>query len=130
MPNRQIHLVVQRDSPPLNDGAGRVVRFRPRQPAPRGRSAGPTSDANESSPLEEFAKYERVAEGEHNCRMFVNVLAVAVTIGLMSIGLWVTSTFEEMQSNQDCYPSDAGGCPPIYVPHIRASQRTTPDQLL
>jgi hypothetical protein len=62
------------------------------------------------------------AETDGNRNTLVNVLAVAVVIALMIIGVWVTRTIAPSQSAQDCNLSNGSNCPAIYVPHLPARQ--------
>jgi hypothetical protein len=66
--------------------------------------------------LEDLAKYQG-AECEENYRhrMMVNVAALAFTIMLSIIGVWLVSHIADMRRNQDCVLTGQRNCARIDV---------------
>jgi len=68
-------------------------------------------------PEDDLAKYERgESEGDYRHRMKMNFLALAVTILLMVVGIWIAETMADMRKIQDCYLSGRRNCAPIQLP--------------
>jgi hypothetical protein len=108
-----------------SEGYGRVIRFRPRDAAPRWN--GPASqDTGDTVPPDDLTRFEKLPEADGNRRTLLNILAAAVIIVLMGIGGWVTGTMAAIEGDQECVLSDPSHCPPIYVPYIPARERNKP----
>jgi hypothetical protein len=73
-----------------------------------------------ASPVEDLEKYERPPEGEddYRHRMLMNVLALAVTVGLMLVGGWLATSIAEMRKTQDCYLTGRRNCTPIDIHQV------------
>jgi len=107
--------MADRPVPPESDG--RVVPFRPRG-APRWR--WPTPRRPVDPPVDDLAKYERgESEDDYRHRMRMNVLALAVTVLLAVVGIWIAETIAEMRRNQDCFLTGRLNCAPIQVPPVQ-----------
>jgi hypothetical protein len=98
-------------TPTPGDTKGRVLRFRSRNsllsghvpPAP--------------SPVEDLGKYERADEpDDFRHRMKMNGLALAATIVLILVGIWIADTMAQLRKNQDCILSGRHDCTRIVVP--------------
>jgi len=101
---------VTRPTPMPSEPKGRVLPFRPRG-ALFARNVPP-------SPVADLEKYER-APGEPDDfrhRMKMNGLALAVTVVLIAVGLWIAGVMAQMRKNQDCVLSGRPGCTPVEVP--------------
>jgi hypothetical protein len=48
--------------------------------------------------------------------MKMNGLALAVTVVLIAVGLWIAGVMAQMRKNQDCVLSGRPGCTPVEVP--------------
>jgi len=48
--------------------------------------------------------------------MRMNLLAVAITILLVVVGVWIADTISDMRTNQDCFLSGRRNCNPIDAP--------------
>lgn len=72
------------------------------------------------SPVQGLDRYERGdREDDYRHRMFMNGLALLVTIVLIGIGIWIADTMALMRKNQDCVLSGKRNCTPIAVPAPR-----------
>lgn len=88
---------------------GRVLRFRPRNPALLGRAAPPP-------PIEDLGKFERLDEpDDFRHRMTMNGLVLVATIALIAIGIWIADTMAQMRKNQDCVLTGRSACASIPV---------------
>ncbi len=111
---------VTREAPDASDSDGRVVMFRPRDPA-RGRKQGPTTPARGSggSPQrwsEPWDDYVGDDGAEQPHRGLINIIGVVFTVLLISAGLWLAHSLVEMRKIQDCVLSGRTNCAPIEVP--------------
>src|SRR4029078_8688278 len=94
-----------------------VIRFRPRAalphvwrwPAPRVRPGAP--------PVADLTKYQhQPGEDDFRHRMMMNFLALAVTIILVVVGVWLAISIAEMRKNQDCYLQGGRNCNHLWMP--------------
>lgn len=96
---------------------GRIINFRPRQPAaeaPRSRSP---SEERGRSPVEDLKRFEHGGEeDDYRHRMIVNVAAFCIAVLLVLAGVWLATTMAEMRKNQDCVLSGRRGCTPVDAP--------------
>lgn len=96
--------------PSPGDIKGRVLRFRPRNSTRHNRTPPP-------SPVKDLDKYERSEEpDDFPHRMKMNGLALAVTVVLVLVGIWIADTMAQMRKNQDCVLIGRPGCTPVNVP--------------
>jgi hypothetical protein len=105
------------------DDHGRVVQFRPRG-LPRWRWPAPHRPSGKEGPVDDLAKYERgESDADYRHRMKMNLLALAATILLVIIGIWLAQTMADMQRIQDCVLSGRRNCAPIHVPSAAEVER-------
>ena len=105
------------------DDHGRVVPFRPRD-LPPWRWTAPPRPPRTEVPVDDLAKYERgESEADYRHRMKMNLLALAATIVLVIIGIWLAETMAEMQRIQDCVLAGHRNCAPIRVPSAAELER-------
>ncbi len=102
------------NSSPTDPTNGRILRFRPRGSL---LTRNPPQKPPASSPVEDLGKYERPAgEDDYRHRMTMNGLAIAATVALIVLGLWIADTMAQMRKNQDCVLSGRRGCAPVDAP--------------
>ena len=101
------------------DDDHRVVPFRPRS---LGASDRASRRAQPPDPNEALSKYEGGEEREdtYRHRMIVNLAALAFTIVLALVGVWLSMQIANMSKNQDCLLSGRRNCAPI---DVRAPER-------
>ena len=83
-----------------SDDEHRVLKFRPRTLAhPPGQPAEP-----EQQPPPDLSRYERDREepDDFQHRMLANVAALAFTVALTAIGIWLAMSIADLRKNQDC----------------------------
>jgi hypothetical protein len=93
----------------------RVLEFRPRHSAhPFGRQRYPGGPPHQEDPHEpnDLSRYERVRDepDDFHHRMLANVAAVAFTIALMAVGLWLAKNIADLRKTQDCLPMGRRDC--------------------
>ena len=105
------------------DDEHRVLQFRPRTQAyPPGRRSGLGQLVQlEDAPPEpnDLSRYERPRDepDDFRHRMLANIAAVAFTIALMAIGIWLAKSIADLRNTQDCVLMGRRDCARIYVPH-------------
>jgi hypothetical protein len=91
---------VKTQRPISSDDDHRVVKFRPRT------SAQPPGRAPQNTPHEanDHSRYERRPEepDDFRHRMLANLAALAFTVALTAIGIWLAMSIAELRKNQDC----------------------------
>jgi hypothetical protein len=118
---------VKTQRPIERDGEHVVLKFRPRTSAdPPGHRDGPghrdePSDQASSGPAaNDFSRYERPRDepDDFRHRMLANVAALAFTVALTAIGIWLAMSIAEMRKTQDCVLMGRRDCARISVmPH-------------
>ena|SRR2546423_10200393 len=85
-------------------GSDRIVRFRPRSPAPpRGHASRSEAAPRDASTVADLDQFQRAGQEEdYRHRMVVNVLALAFCIGLALAGVWLIDEIAELRRVQDC----------------------------
>ncbi len=97
------------NDPPTDEPRGRILRFRPR-------GALPTHNQPPASPVKGLDKYERPeGQDDYRHRMVMNGVALAATIALVLVGIWIADTMAHMRKDQDCVLSGRRNCAQINV---------------
>jgi hypothetical protein len=101
----------------------RVLEFRPRNSVrPQGRQGAPRrqAEAEDARPEpNDLSRYEhpRDEPDDFRHRMLANVAAIAFTVALMAIGIWLAVSIADMRKTQDCVLTGRRDCARIYAPH-------------
>ena len=100
-----------RPTPTPSEPKGRVLPFR-RRGTLFARNVPPPP------PVADLEKYERTPDepDDFRHRMKMNGLALAMTIALIAVGLWIADVMAQMRKNQDCVLSGRPGCTPVEAP--------------
>lgn len=102
---------------PQHESSGhdnRVVALRP------GRTAAPQRPADDASPVQDLARYERDEQtDDYRHRMITNAVAFAFVLALIGAGLWLADTMAAMRKSQDCVMQGRRNCAPVEVPRDR-----------
>jgi hypothetical protein len=102
----------------------RVLKFRPRTlnspPDSRGEPTGRVQDADSRQEPNDLSRYERdrTEPDDFRHRMLANVAALAFTIALTAIGIWLAMSITEMRKTQDCVLMGRRDCAHISTPHF------------
>ena len=100
----------------------RVLEFRPRNSVHLlGRQRYPGRPSHPEDPREPYdlSRYERVREepDDFHHRMLANVAAVAFTIALMAVGLWLAKNIADLRKTQDCLQMGRRDCMQVGLTH-------------
>jgi hypothetical protein len=113
---------VKTQRPITSEDEHRVLEFRPRNAVrPPGRQghqhahAAPESARPEPNDL---SRYERPRDepDDFRHRMLANVAAIAFTVALMAIGIWLAVSIADMRKTQDCVLTGRRDCARIFAP--------------
>jgi hypothetical protein len=82
-----------------------VVKFRPRTSAhPPGHRDVPVEQAHSGPAANDLSRYERSRDepDDFRHRMLANVAALAFTVALTAIGIWLAMSIADLRRTQDC----------------------------
>ena len=114
---------VKTQQPIVSDEEHRVLQFRPRtqfQPAGQRIGMGKLVQLDDSLPEpNDLSRYEQPRDepDDFRHRMLANIAAVAFTIALMAIGIWLAKSIADLRNTQDCVLMGRHDCARIFVPH-------------
>lgn len=110
--------------PIISDDEHQVLQFRPRtSPQPSGRRGGGIVQPLHAQPVPEpldLSRYEQPREppDDFRHRMLANIAALAFTIALTAIGIWLAVSIADLRRTQDCVLMGRHDCVKITTPHI------------
>ena len=113
---RSSKAVIERPNPRDAGPLGQVLKFEPRRPGK------PFFVPAKPQPIEDdfddFARFEQEQDEpiDYRHRMIMNLIAVAILISLVVVGVWIADTISELQREQDCLMQGRSNCAPIEVP--------------
>jgi hypothetical protein len=112
---------VKTERPIPRDDEHIVLKFRPRtSDRPPGPRDAPGHPANGRPAANDLSHYERPRNepDDFRHRMLANVAALAFTVALMAIGIWLAMSISELRKTQDCVLMGRRDCARISVmPH-------------
>jgi hypothetical protein len=99
--------------PVTTDDEHRVLKFRPRSSA---QPPGPQNDVREEP--HDLSRYERAREepDDFRHRMLANLAALAFTVALTAIGIWLAMSIADLRKTQDCVLMGRRDCAHISTP--------------
>lgn len=109
---------MKNQQPVSSDDDRRVLKFRPRTLAhPPGQRAEPEQRAPEDR-ARDLSRFERTPDDpdDFHHRMLANVAALAFTIALTAIGIWLAMSIADLRKNQDCVLMGRRDCAQISAP--------------
>ncbi|MGA8697100.1 MAG: hypothetical protein WB689_25335 [Xanthobacteraceae bacterium] len=94
---------------------GQILKFEPRRPGSPPFAAGPPQRAEDD--LDDFARFEQEQDEpiDYRHRMIMNLIALAILISLVGLGVWIADTISDLQREQDCLMQGRSNCAPIEV---------------
>jgi hypothetical protein len=111
---------VKTQRPIQRDDEHVVLKFRPRTSAqPPGRRAEPDAAHARREP-DDLSRYERPRDepDDFRHRMLANIAALAFTVALTAIGIWLAVSIADIRKTQDCLLMGRRDCIRIPVgPH-------------
>ena len=102
----------------------RVLQFRPRNPAltPGWRKDSSAHARQEDARREpnDLSRYERPRDepDDFHHRILANIAALAFTIALTAIGIWLAMSIQDLRRTQDCVLMGRRDCVRISTPSI------------
>ena len=94
--------------PISSDDEHRVLKFRPRTlahpPGQRGEPGKPVANEAGRHEAADLSRFEQGREesDEFRHRMLANLAALAFTVALTAIGIWLAMSIADLRKNQDC----------------------------
>ncbi|WP_027571685.1 hypothetical protein [Bradyrhizobium sp. WSM1743] len=108
--------------PISSDDEHRVLQFRPRTPpSPAVQRGSATVQPLRVAPGRlDLSRYEqpRAEPDNFRQRMLANIAALAFTIALTAIGIWLAVSIADLRRTQDCVLMGRRDCVKITTPHI------------
>ena len=108
--------------PISSDDEHRVLQFRPRNsPSPTVHRGNGTVQPLPVAPEPlDLSRYEQPRTGpdDYRHRMLANIAALAFTIALTAIGIWLAVSISDLRKTQDCVLMGRRDCVKITTPHI------------
>jgi hypothetical protein len=107
---------VKTQRPITTDDEHRVLKFRPRTMArPPG---APVQQPDISREPNDLSRYERERDepDEFRHRMLANLAALAFTVALTAIGIWLAMSIADLRKTQDCVLMGRRDCAHISTP--------------
>jgi hypothetical protein len=103
--------------PTVTDDEHRVLKFRPRTIAKPPGQNGESSDIRQQA--NDLSRYERAREepDDFRHRMLANMAALAFTVALIAIGIWLAMSIADLRKTQDCVLMGRRDCARIASPH-------------
>ncbi len=100
--------------PISSDDEHRVLKFRPR--TWRIRPGKPRQDAGQQA--QDLSRFEQAREepDDFRHRMLANLAAVAFTVALTAIGIWLAMSIADLRKTQDCVLMGRRDCAHISTP--------------
>ena len=95
---------------------GQILKFEPRRPVkPSLASATPQPIEDDR---DDFARFEQEQDEpiDYRHRMIMNLIALAILISLVGLGVWIADTISDLQKEQDCLVQGRSNCAPIQIP--------------
>jgi len=108
--------VIERPDPRDAGPFGQILKFESRRPGkPTFASATPQLVEDD---LDDFARFEQEQDEpiDYRHRMIMNLIALAILISLVGLGVWIADTISDLQREQDCLMQGRSNCAPIEVP--------------
>jgi hypothetical protein len=102
--------------PVITDDEHRVLKFRPRTLAEPPGGQGQHSEVRPEP--NDLSRYERVREepDDFRHRMLANLAALAFTVALTAIGIWLAMSIADLRKTQDCVLMGWRDCAHISLP--------------
>ena len=110
--------------PIASEDEHRVLKFRPRTlahpPGRRGDVGGQALQDDARPEPNDLSRYERHRNepDDFRHRMLANVAALAFTVALTAIGIWLAMSIADLRKTQDCVLMGRRDCARISTPHF------------
>ena len=112
---------MKNQQPIASEEEHRVLKFRPRTLAhPPGRRGDQRHEANTGHEPNDLSRYERPRDepGDFRQRMLANLAALAFTVALTAVGIWLAMSIADLRKTQDCVLMGRRNCAHISTSHF------------
>jgi hypothetical protein len=114
---------VNTQQPLTSEEEHRVLQFRPRNAAhaPRPRDLGIHAPEQDGRPEpNDLSRYERERDepDDFRHRMLANIAALAFTVALTAVGIWLAMSIADLRKSQDCALMGRRDCARISTTHF------------
>ena len=111
---------VKTQRPIISDDEHVVLKFRPRtsdHPPIRREESGSSNNTKTPSAANDLSRYERPRDegDDFRHRMLANIAALAFTVALTAIGIWLAMSIVDLRKTQDCVLMGRRDCARISV---------------
>ena len=111
---------VKSQRPIISDDEHVVLKFRPRtsdHPPSRREESDPAKTPNTKAAANDLSRYERPRDegDDFRHRMLANIAALAFTVALTAIGIWLAMSIADLRKTQDCVLMGRRDCARISV---------------
>jgi hypothetical protein len=113
---RSSKAVIERPDPRDAGPFGQVLKFEPRRPGKSFFAAATRQPVGDD--LDDFAQFEQEQDEpiDYRHRMIMNLIALAILISLVGLGVWIADIISDLQRDQDCLMQGRSNCAPIELP--------------
>jgi hypothetical protein len=115
---------VKTQQPIASEDEHRVLKFRPRTtahpPTRRGYPGEPPLKQDVDREPNDLARYEQPRDepDDFRHRMLANIAALAFTVALTAVGIWLAMSIADLRKTQDCVLMGRRDCARISTPHF------------
>jgi hypothetical protein len=113
---RSSKAVIERPDPRDAGPFGQILKFEPRRPDKSFFAAATRQPVGDD--LDDFAQFEQEQDEpiDYRHRMIMNLIALAILISLVGLGVWIADIISDLQRDQDCLMQGRSNCAPIELP--------------
>jgi hypothetical protein len=113
---RSSKAIIERRDPPDAGPFGQILKFEPRRTERQSLTADATQPIDED--IDDFARFEQEQDEpiDYRHRMIMNLIALAILVLLVGLGVWIAHTISDLQREQDCLVQGRSNCAPIELP--------------
>ena len=113
---RSSKAAIERPDPREAGPFGQILKFEPRRPGKLTFASARPQPVDDD--LDDFAQFEQEQDEpiDYRHRMIMNLIALAILISLVGLGVWIADAISDLQREQDCLMQGRSNCAPIEVP--------------
>jgi hypothetical protein len=108
--------VIERPDPRHTGPFGQILKFEPRPPGKQFVATSRLQPVEDD--LDDFARFEQEQDEpiDYRHRAIMNLIALAILILLVGLGVWIADTIGDLQRDQDCLMQGRTNCLPLEIP--------------
>ena len=107
--------VIERPDPRDAGPFGQILKFEPRRSGKSSFASAKPQPVEDD--VDDFARFEQEQDEpiDYRHRMIMNLIALAILISLVGLGVWIADTISDLQKEQDCLVQGRSNCAPIEI---------------